>query len=74
MAQASCFHSQPGSTAAAVGPSGAQEAVDRGIKQGHPLYPVWPRAHVSYSSEPAAWAGHMAPAGGQAALGHSDCE
>lgn len=73
MAQASCFHSQPGSAAAAVGPSGAQEAVDRGIKQGYPRLPIWPRAHVSYSSEPAARAGHMAPAGGWEALGHSGC-
>ena len=59
-AQASCFHSQPGSAAAGVGPSGSQEAVGRGIKQGYPLNPRWPRAHVRYSTEPAAQARHMA--------------
>lgn len=74
------FALQPGSGAAGVGPGGAQEAVGTGIKQGYPLNPRWPRAHVSHFPEPAAGAGHMAhtwslqvarrPWGAQGVCGH----
>lgn len=74
------FALHPGSGAAGVGPGGAQEAVGTGIKQGCPLSPRWPRAHVSHFPEPAARAGHMAhpwglqvarrPWGAQGVCGH----